>query len=112
MSVYDTWGHRRLHDPLQCHGSSMRGESVKGNGSCTRKGQDTSSAAHETRGPYPLRGSHVPRIRRVPVPHPYAATPLPCYLLPKTNFLWFNLPPKTHKGDKCDLVQDRLYGWR
>eukprot|EP00964_Phaeocystis_antarctica_P115259 scaffold79219_cov45-Phaeocystis_antarctica.AAC.1 len=31
---------------------------------------------------------------------------------PKTNFLWFNLPLKTHKGDKCDLVQDMSKGWR
>ena len=37
---------------------------------------------------------------------------LPCYLLPKTNFLWFNLPPKTHEGDKSDLGQDMLQGWR
>jgi len=37
---------------------------------------------------------------------------LPCYLLPKTNFLRFNLPPKTHDGDKSDLGQDMLQGWR
>eukprot|EP00964_Phaeocystis_antarctica_P085393 scaffold53919_cov64-Phaeocystis_antarctica.AAC.2 len=40
------------------------------------------------------------------------APSVPCYLLPKTNFLRFNLPPKTHKGDKCDLGQDMLQGWR
>ena len=38
--------------------------------------------------------------------------PLPCYLLPKTNFLRFNLPLKTHKGDKCDLDQDTPKGGR
>ena len=37
---------------------------------------------------------------------------LPCYLLPKTNFLRFNLPPKTHEGDKSDVGQDILQGWR
>ena len=40
------------------------------------------------------------------------ANGLPCYLLPKTNFLRFNLPPKTHEGDKSDLGQDMLQGWR
>ena len=38
--------------------------------------------------------------------HNVMITPIPCYLLPKTNFLRFNLPLKRHKGDKCDLGSD------